>query len=57
VDDTELVGGVLHDAPDPRAAARDLADILTGGSPRRASFDPVLVDVLRKRLGRDPHRI
>jgi phosphatidylserine/phosphatidylglycerophosphate/cardiolipin synthase-like enzyme len=57
VDDTELVGGVLDDAQDPRIAARNLADILTGGSPRDAAFDPVLVDVLRKRLGSDPHRV
>ena len=57
MDDTELVGGVLDDALDPRVAARDLADILTGGSPRSAAFNPVLVDVLRKRLGNDPHYI
>lgn len=57
MDDTELVGGVLDDAPDPRIAARDLADILTGGSPRGAAFDPVLVDVLRNRLGSDPYSI
>jgi phosphatidylserine/phosphatidylglycerophosphate/cardiolipin synthase-like enzyme len=57
VDDAELVGGVLVDAPDPRVAARDLADILTGGSPRSATFAPVLVDVLRNRLGSDRRRI
>lgn len=57
MDDTELVGGVLDDAPDPRAAARHLADILTGGSASSAAFDPVLVDVLRNRLGSDPYRI
>jgi phosphatidylserine/phosphatidylglycerophosphate/cardiolipin synthase-like enzyme len=57
VDDAELVGGVLINAPDPRVAAHDLADILTGGSPRGATFAPVLVDVLRSRLGTDPRRI
>jgi phosphatidylserine/phosphatidylglycerophosphate/cardiolipin synthase-like enzyme len=57
VDDAELVGGVLVDAPDPHRAARDLADILTGGSPRGTRFDPVLVDVLRNRFGDDPHRV
>lgn len=57
MDDAELVGGVLEDAPHPRVAARDLADILTGRSPRGAAFDPVLVDVLRNRLGSDPQRI
>ncbi len=57
MDDAELVGGVLVDAPDPRVAARDLAGILTGGSPRGATFDPVLVDVLRNRLGSDPRHI
>jgi phosphatidylserine/phosphatidylglycerophosphate/cardiolipin synthase-like enzyme len=57
VDDAELVGGVLVDATDPRTAARDLAAILAGGSPRDARFAPVLVDVLRNRLGSDPLRI
>jgi phosphatidylserine/phosphatidylglycerophosphate/cardiolipin synthase-like enzyme len=57
VDDAELVGGVILDAPDPVRAARDLADLLTGGSPRGSRFDPVLVDVLRNRLGRDRARI
>jgi phosphatidylserine/phosphatidylglycerophosphate/cardiolipin synthase-like enzyme len=57
VDDAELVGGVLVDAPDPGGAARVLADLLTGGSPRGSPFAPVLVDVLRIRLGRDRDRI
>lgn len=57
MDDAELVGGVLMDAPDPRVAASNLAGILTGGSQSGARFDPVLVDVLRNRLGADPRRI
>jgi phosphatidylserine/phosphatidylglycerophosphate/cardiolipin synthase-like enzyme len=57
VDDAELVGGVLLDAPDPSRAARDLAAILTDRSHGGASFDPILVDVLRNRLGNDPHRV
>jgi phosphatidylserine/phosphatidylglycerophosphate/cardiolipin synthase-like enzyme len=57
VDDAELVGGVLVGAPDPGQAARDLADLLTGGSPGGSRFDPVLVVVLRSRLGSDRYRI
>jgi len=57
MDDAELVGGVLVDAPDPGRAARDLADLLTGGSPRGSRFDPALVDVLRNRFARDRDRI
>lgn len=57
MDDAELVGGVLLDAPDPRRSARDLADLLTGGTPGGSRFDPVLVNVLRNRLGRDRARI
>lgn len=57
MDDAELVGGVLVDVADPRIAARDLAAILVGGAPSSAMFNPVLVNVLRRRLGSDPHRI
>jgi phosphatidylserine/phosphatidylglycerophosphate/cardiolipin synthase-like enzyme len=57
MDDAELVGGVLLDAPELGRAARDLAHLLTGGSPHGSRFDPVLVDVLRSRLGSDRHRI
>ena len=35
VDDAELVGGVLVDAADPSAAARDLAALLRAAPPRR----------------------
>jgi phosphatidylserine/phosphatidylglycerophosphate/cardiolipin synthase-like enzyme len=57
MDDAELVGGVLLDAPDPGRAARDLADLIMGGPPQGSRFDPFLVDVLRNRLGRDRDRI
>ncbi len=57
MDDAELVGGVILDSPDPDQAAHDLADLLTGSPTSGSHFDPVLVDVLRNRLGRDRSRI
>lgn len=62
MDDSELVGGVLLGAADPRAAARELAQLLA--APRadraaaiRAGLHPDLVDVLRARLGTDRERV
>lgn len=62
MEDAELAGGVLVDAQDPQAGARVLAQLLC--APRldrravsNAGFDPVLVDVLRVRLGTDVGRI
>jgi len=58
VDDAELVGGVLADSPDPREAARQLAEIIVTGATRwSVGFDPDLVTVLRDRLGNDPERV
>ncbi len=58
MDDAELVGGVLVDMADPNQAAHDLAQLLKGAARQGPShFDPTLVDVLRKRLGNDQHRI
>lgn len=62
MDDAELVGGVLVDAPDPRAAAQDLARLLSAPRPDRAAavragLDPELVDVLRGRLATDADRL
>jgi phosphatidylserine/phosphatidylglycerophosphate/cardiolipin synthase-like enzyme len=58
MDHAELVGGVLVDAADPRAAARRLAELLV--APRldrvavsRAGLHPQLVEVLRARIGFD----
>lgn len=62
MDDAELVGGVLVSCDDPRSAAIQLAKLLL--APRldraaavRASLEPDLVDVLRRRLALDPERI
>lgn len=57
-----MVGGVLVDTADPRAAARVLTELLSSGSTDRsaakaAGLDPDLVAVLANRLDRDPTRI
>jgi phosphatidylserine/phosphatidylglycerophosphate/cardiolipin synthase-like enzyme len=62
VDDAELVGGVLVDAPDPQSAARILYDLLTGdatdrAAARAAGMDPDLVAVIANRLGKDRARV
>lgn len=62
MDDAELVGGVLIDAPDPHLAAVDLAGFLSAPTPDRAAsaragFDPELVGVLRSRFQNDAARI
>ena len=62
MDDAELVGGVLDDAPDPRNAAHQLTDLLLAPLPdpaaaARAGLHPELVEVLRSRLGDDPDRV
>jgi phosphatidylserine/phosphatidylglycerophosphate/cardiolipin synthase-like enzyme len=62
MDDAELVGGVLVDAPDPREAAGHLADILLASSAdptaaARAGLHGGLVEVLRSRLRGDKDRI
>jgi phosphatidylserine/phosphatidylglycerophosphate/cardiolipin synthase-like enzyme len=62
MDDAELVGGVLVDTPDPRKAARQLAQLLVmPGSDRsvatRAGLNHELVQVLRVRFAGDPDRI
>ena len=62
MDDAELVGGVLEDAPDPRDAACQLTDLLLAPLPdpaaaARAGLHPELVEVLRARLGDDPDRV
>jgi phosphatidylserine/phosphatidylglycerophosphate/cardiolipin synthase-like enzyme len=62
VDDAELVGGVLVDCEDPRAAAVLLTELLLAprldrAAAARASLEPDLVDVLRARLGGDADRI
>jgi phosphatidylserine/phosphatidylglycerophosphate/cardiolipin synthase-like enzyme len=62
VDDAELVGGVLVDAPDPRDAARQLANILLDPTAdptaaARAGLHGGLVEVLRARLRGDKDRI
>jgi phosphatidylserine/phosphatidylglycerophosphate/cardiolipin synthase-like enzyme len=62
VDDAELVGGVLVDAPNPHVAAHDLAALLRAPAPdrgasARAGFDPDLVDVLRFRFHTDAEQI
>lgn len=62
MDDAELLGGVLHDATDPYAAARELSTLLLAIQPdraaaRRAGFDPDLVDVVRAKLAGDRDRI
>ena len=62
MDDAELVGGVLHDALDPRKAARQLANLLLAPLPdhaaaAQAGLHPELVDVLRARLKDDPDRV
>jgi Phosphatidylserine/phosphatidylglycerophosphate/cardiolipin synthases and related enzymes len=61
MDDAEFLGGVLHDAADPYAAARVLTALLLSQSDRtaarRADFDPDLVDVVRAKLGGDPDRM
>ena len=58
MDDAELVGGALSDAPDPRQAARELTDLLLAAdsdrdAALRAGLHPDLVDVLRTRIGGD----
>jgi phosphatidylserine/phosphatidylglycerophosphate/cardiolipin synthase-like enzyme len=62
MDNAELIGGVLLDAGDPKAAAATLAGLLkmpyvqpTEG--RRAGFDPELLEVLRRRFNRSPTTI
>ena len=62
MDDAELVGGVLDDAPDPRDAADQLTGLLLAPLPdpaaaAQAGLAPELVEVLRSRLGEDPDRI
>lgn len=62
MDDAELAGGALADAPDPRRAARDLAQLLIAPQVNRraasnAGLDADLVDVLHARFGDDPSRI
>lgn len=62
MDDAELVGGVLVDAPDPREAARQLANILLAPTAdptaaARAGLHGGLVEVLRARLSGDTDRI
>ncbi len=61
MEDAELVGGVLVDAPDLHAAANVLAGFLGGPQSDQAAaiahgLDPHLVDVLRVRYGGDPAR-
>lgn len=58
VDEAELAGGVLNDATDPYAAARELTRLVLASAPdpraaRAAGFVPDLVDVLRAQLGGD----
>ncbi len=62
MDNAELVGGVLIDAPDPRVAALELAALLRSptadrAASARAGFDPDLVDVLRSRFQADEEGI
>jgi len=58
IDDAELVAGVLIDAPDPVAAGRALAHILSDTSATTAGpFDAHLVRVLRDHFGGDQSRI
>jgi len=62
MDDAELVGGALHDAPDPRLAAHQLADLLLtpladSAAAAQVGLAPELVEVLRARLGDDPDRV
>jgi phosphatidylserine/phosphatidylglycerophosphate/cardiolipin synthase-like enzyme len=62
MDDAELVGGVLLDAPDPKTAAATLAGLLKMPSVeqaevRRAGFDRELLKVLRRRFDRRPTAI
>lgn len=62
MDDAELVGGVLVDAPDPHVGAASLAQLLCAPTTdrlaaRSAGFDTDLVDVLRARFGSDVARI
>lgn len=62
MDDAELIGGVLVDSADPRATARQLAEILLAPQVDRAAavsagLEPALVDVLRARLGHAPERV
>ncbi len=58
MDDAELVGGVLFDAPDPDASARALVTLLLpehidSSLARQLGLEPVLVQSLRQRLPRD----
>lgn len=62
MDDSELVGGVLLDFPDPYEGATVLANLIL--APRSnshaaalAGLDPHLVEVLRMKLGSDPIRV
>jgi phosphatidylserine/phosphatidylglycerophosphate/cardiolipin synthase-like enzyme len=62
MDDAELVGGVLLDAADPKAAAATLAGLLKTPNvqpteARRTGFDPELLEVLRRRFNRSPTAI
>jgi phosphatidylserine/phosphatidylglycerophosphate/cardiolipin synthase-like enzyme len=62
MEDAELVGGVLVDAPDPTDAARSLIRLLAArqtdqAAARAAGFDPDLVAVLSNRFGADSRRI
>lgn len=62
MDEVDLVAGVLFDAPDPDASARVLVTLLlTDGVDaalaRRAGFEPVLVESLRRHLLRDRQSI
>lgn len=62
MDDAELVGGALNDAPDPRETAHQLANLLLApladpATIAQAGLAPELVEVLRARLGDDPDRV
>jgi phosphatidylserine/phosphatidylglycerophosphate/cardiolipin synthase-like enzyme len=62
LEDAEIVGGVLVDAPDPGVAATTLMSLVTSNevdaaAARKHGFEPELVAVLRRRFGADPKRI
>lgn len=62
MDEAEFVGGVLVDSEDPRATGVALAEILSSpvldeGRVRELGLEPVLVEVLRRRLTQDARRI
>lgn len=61
MNDAELAGGVLADASDPVASARELQGLLTKPGSTEAvrdlGLEAALVDVLRQQLGSDEQRI